>query len=308
MQKKSLIVIGIFLLISLFGNYFSLKSQQGTKSAILDLTKKIDKQAESLISRTTTNVYSGEPVGYVIEFENGTTFYVSGDTGPMADMTLIRDYFKPEVAFLPIGGFFTMGAAEAAFSASLVNPKNYIIPYHYASYPMLAQDPSEFKASLAKYGLADRMLAPKVGEETDAMGVKLIWLGHASVFLTSPEGKSILIDPATPLGLFPEKYKDLTGFGKVDLVLLTHGHPDHTVPSDLNKLGKLYSPVFIAPYELGTWIQEHFNFPESVFALANKGANISSKEFAKIGYPVDKIGKIKIYMVPASHSSSVAPQ
>ncbi len=308
MKNKITIGVVIALMLSSAGLYREFQGGSELQKGLSKLTERIDTEVQRLDKRTTTNVYSGEPVGYVIEFENGATFYISGDTGPMADMTIISDYFKPEVAILPIGGFFTMGPIEAAFSASLAQPQNYVIPYHYASYPMLTQDPVEFQEALKKYGLSGRFLAPKVGEEKDVMGVKFIWLGHASLFLISPEGKNILIDPARALGLFPEKYKDLSAFGKVDLVLLTHGHPDHTIISDLNELGKKYSPIFIAPYELGTWVQEHINFPESVFALANKGANITAKEFAKIGYPTEKIGKIKIYLVPASHSSSVAPQ
>lgn len=308
MKNKITIGVIVALIISSVGLFLGFQNENKSQKELSKLNERIDAEAQRLNKRTTTNIYSGEPVGYVIEFENGTTFYISGDTGPMADMTVIRDYFKPEVAVLPIGGFFTMGPAEAAFSASLVKPQNYVIPYHYGSYPMLTQNPVEFKDALKKYDLADRFLAPKNGEEKNIMGVKFVWLGHASLLLISPEGKNILIDPATPLGVFPEKYKDFSAFGKVDLVLLTHGHPDHTVISDLNKLGKMYNPIFIAPYELGTWVQERINFPESVFALANKGANITAQEFAKIGYPAEKIGKIKIYLVPASHSSSVAPQ
>ena len=50
----------------------------------------------------------GEPCGYIIELEDGKTIYHAGDTGVFADMAFIGSYYKPDVAFLPIGGHFTM--------------------------------------------------------------------------------------------------------------------------------------------------------------------------------------------------------
>ena len=38
----------------------------------------------------------GEPVGFVIELENGFKIYHAGDTGLFGDMKLIGDYYKPE--------------------------------------------------------------------------------------------------------------------------------------------------------------------------------------------------------------------
>ena len=56
----------------------------------------------------------GEPVGYVIELENGYKIYHSGDTGVFGDMKMIGEYYKPDLALVCIGGWFTMGPEEAA--------------------------------------------------------------------------------------------------------------------------------------------------------------------------------------------------
>jgi len=56
----------------------------------------------------------GEPVGYVIELENGFKIYHSGDTGVFGDMKMIGDYYKPDLALVCIGGWFTMGPLETA--------------------------------------------------------------------------------------------------------------------------------------------------------------------------------------------------
>ena len=53
-------------------------------------------------------LYLGDPVGFVIELEDGFRFYFAGDTQVYSDMRLIRDLHRPDLAMLPIGGHFTM--------------------------------------------------------------------------------------------------------------------------------------------------------------------------------------------------------
>ncbi len=273
------------------------------------LAERVGKEAKRLTDRTSLAVNVGEPVGYVIEFENGAKFYIAGDTGLMADMKLvIGDYYRPDVAVLPIGGWYTMGPKEAAFATSLIRPSSYVIPYHYASYPIFPQSPDGFFKEMEKYGLAAKPLALKVGEEKEVMGVKVVWLSHASLFLVSPQGKKILVDPATITGLWPEKYKDFSQFEKVDLILLTHGHPDHVVVSDLDKLTAMYNPTIFASFELGNWLSERVKVPEAIFSLFNKGASFSKEDLAKVGIPAEKLGDIRISVVGADHSSSIVPQ
>ena len=60
--------------------------------------------------------------------------------------------------------------------------------------------------------------------------VELLWYSQAAFKLTTPGGKVILIDPWIMGGpLTPPELKDLGKVGKVDLVLVTHGHGDHLV-------------------------------------------------------------------------------
>jgi L-ascorbate metabolism protein UlaG (beta-lactamase superfamily) len=56
----------------------------------------------------------GEPVGFIIELEEGFKIYHMGDTGLFSDMKFIADYYKPDLVLMPIGGNFTMGPKEAA--------------------------------------------------------------------------------------------------------------------------------------------------------------------------------------------------
>ena len=97
-----------------------------------------------------TNRYMGRPVGYVFAFENGTTVYHSGDTALMSDMKLvIGDYYKPDIAILPIGNVFTMGPKEAAYACKMIRP-SIVIPEHYATFPALEQTADRFVEALAK--------------------------------------------------------------------------------------------------------------------------------------------------------------
>ncbi len=125
-----------------------------------------------------------------------------------------------------------------------------------------------------------------------AQQVEVLWLGHATFRLTSTTGKVIVIDPflvknpRTPL-----KYKDLKALGKVDLILVTHGHGDH-IP-DLPELAKLTGATVVANFDLA----------HNLTAL---GALEAAKTFAiNKGGTVAPLGPgIKVHMVPAEHSSS----
>jgi L-ascorbate metabolism protein UlaG (beta-lactamase superfamily) len=90
----------------------------------------------------------GNPVGYVIEFENGFKVYHCGDTNVFGDMALIQTFFKPDLALVPIGGRFTMGPEHAAYAVrELIRPKQ-VIPIHYGTFPVINRTPAEFKAAL----------------------------------------------------------------------------------------------------------------------------------------------------------------
>lgn len=111
------------------------------------------------------NRFVGEAAGYIMEFENGFKIYHSGDTSLMGDMRyIIGDYYKPDMAILPIGGVFTMGPKEAAFACKLINPR-YVIPEHYATFPVLTQTADEFVKELRHYAPKTKVMVIKPGEE-----------------------------------------------------------------------------------------------------------------------------------------------
>jgi L-ascorbate metabolism protein UlaG (beta-lactamase superfamily) len=98
-------------------------------------------------------IYLGEPVGFVVELENGFRFYFAGDTDVFGDMHLIGERFKPELAILPIGGHFTMDPAAAAMAVGLLGV-THVLPMHYGTFPLLAGTPAQLRDELARRDLA----------------------------------------------------------------------------------------------------------------------------------------------------------
>jgi len=307
LNKICIAAVVVVLIIALTGVYLSFIGQKRIESGLIELSSRIDSEIKRLTERTVPYIYGGEAVGYVIKFENGIRFYVAGDTAVISDMRfIVHDFYKPHVAILPIGDFYNMGPKEAAFSAYLVNPSDFIIADHFGTYPILDQTPDEFFAELKKYNLKAKPLAFEPGEEKEILGIKVTWFGHADWRFVSPEGRVILVDPEiTYNAKWPEEWKDLAKFERVDLILLTHAHFDHITVEDLLKWEEFYAPIVICPYEMGTWLGQYLT--ESKILAGNVGGHVDKKMFERFGIPVEKIGDIDIVSVSAEHSSSGTP-
>ncbi|MES2069194.1 MAG: metal-dependent hydrolase [Pseudomonadota bacterium] len=90
----------------------------------------------------------GEPVGYIIELENGFKIYHMGDTGLFGDMKLIGDYYKPDLVLIPIGGHFVMNPKDAAMATREFLKPRFAIPIHYGTTPVLKGTPAEYSSAL----------------------------------------------------------------------------------------------------------------------------------------------------------------
>jgi L-ascorbate metabolism protein UlaG (beta-lactamase superfamily) len=95
-------------------------------------------------------LYGGEPVGFVIELENGFKIYHMGDTAVFGDMRWIAQRYRPDLIMIPIGGHYTMDPRDAAYATKeLLKPK-YAWPIHYGTFPALAGTPEEYIAALGQ--------------------------------------------------------------------------------------------------------------------------------------------------------------
>ena len=81
---------------------------------------------------------SSNPSGVII-FYNNKTIYHAGDTGVFGDMKLIGEMYPLDLAFLPVGGHFTMGLNEAKKAIQFLKPKK-VVPIHYNTFDLIKQD------------------------------------------------------------------------------------------------------------------------------------------------------------------------
>lgn len=82
--------------------------------------------------------YGGNPSGLLLTAEN-KKIYLAGDTGLFYSMRLIGEE-GIDLAILPIGDNFTMGPDDALRAVKLIEPRA-VIPIHYDTFEVIAQDP-----------------------------------------------------------------------------------------------------------------------------------------------------------------------
>ena len=89
----------------------------------------------------------GLGIGFVVAVE-GKKIYFAGDTDNIPEMDKLKEI---DVAFLPIGGTYTMNAIEAAEAANKISPK-LCIPIHFGSVVGSKKDAEKFKDECSKLG------------------------------------------------------------------------------------------------------------------------------------------------------------
>ena len=113
-----------------------------------------------------TTLYLGEPVGFVVELENGFRIYHAGDTQVFGDMVYIRELFRPDLAMLPIGGHFTMDPVGAALATELLGV-GHVLPIHWGTFPLLSGTPQQLQEAIAARGGTAQVHAWSPGDTID---------------------------------------------------------------------------------------------------------------------------------------------
>lgn len=109
-------------------------------------------------------VSGGLACGFYLNFHQ-TGIYFAGDTGLFSDMRLLAELEQIDYALLPIGDNYTMGPSDALLATEMLRPK-VVIPMHYNTYDLIAQDPRLFKANVEAKGLSRvEIMAP--GQELE---------------------------------------------------------------------------------------------------------------------------------------------
>ncbi|HEX8891358.1 MAG TPA: metal-dependent hydrolase [Pyrinomonadaceae bacterium] len=142
------------------------------------------------------------------------------------------------------------------------------------------------------------LLAAGTVQQTSAQETKIKWFGHAAFSITTPKGKVLLIDPWLSNPSNPEAkdgHDPLASLGKVDYILLTHGHRDHV--GDAVEIAKRTGAALISNPELAANLVKLDDFPQKqaeTDAIMGIGGEIKIAD-----------GEVTVAMTPAIHSSSV---
>ena len=115
-------------------------------------------------------------------------------------------------------------------------------------------------------------------------GTRVTWLGHATVLVELPSGKNLLIDPFIEHN---PKYPKGFNLPKIDAILLTHAHNDHTldtIPVATKDGATVVAMVELADYYTGKGLP-------SVIGI-NFGGTVH-------------LPGVDVTMVEAKHSSSI---
>lgn len=94
------------------------------------------------VAGDTDGTHTTDCSGFLVETA-GKRVYHAGDTALTMDFLLLKG--RVDVALLPIGDNYTMGPEDAARAVEMIEPK-VVIPIHYNTWPVIAQDPEDFRS------------------------------------------------------------------------------------------------------------------------------------------------------------------
>jgi L-ascorbate metabolism protein UlaG (beta-lactamase superfamily) len=120
----------------------------------------------------------------------------------------------------------------------------------------------------------------------DLHGTRITWLGHGTFTFTTPAGKTILLDPWVQSN--PACPEDKKHPGKLDAMLITHGHFDH-IGDVLAVAAESQPDQVVGIFEMANWLE-------------SKG--VANAIGMNIGGTIDVAGT-RATMVHADHSCGI---
>lgn len=97
-------------------------------------------------SSTLDGKNAGCPCGYIFSIED-TVIYHAGDTCLNSEMKVIGEVYQPQIAMLPIGGYYTMDIEQAVIAADWLGVSE-VIPMHYNTFDAINVDVSDFERQI----------------------------------------------------------------------------------------------------------------------------------------------------------------
>jgi L-ascorbate metabolism protein UlaG (beta-lactamase superfamily) len=185
-------------------------------------------------------------VGYNVTM-NSTKYYIAGDTDLIPEMKKV----KADVAFLPVGGTYTMDAKEAANAANMIKPK-VAVPIHFGDVVGTTQDARTF------ISLLDKKITGVVLKNL------LNGISHSKQSTIKIAADNIIyVDPYNIDG----EPKD------ADIIFITHTHGDHFSIPDIKKIMKASTKIIITSDGIESLEKEGFQNILTVVPFENYTLN-----------------------------------
>jgi L-ascorbate metabolism protein UlaG (beta-lactamase superfamily) len=118
-------------------------------------------------------------------------------------------------------------------------------------------------------------------------GIQFTWLGHSAWDLRSQAGVRLLVDPF--LSGNPKTPEDRKTVDAVDVVLVTHGHVDHT--GDVLEIAGRLKPTVVTAVEIGSVLEARGI--ENVTSI-NKGGSTEVRGIRFTGTTAEHTGSIQL--------------
>jgi L-ascorbate metabolism protein UlaG (beta-lactamase superfamily) len=161
-----------------------------------------------------------------------------------------------------------------------------------------------FTATLA--ALLAACAAPPATPDKPAAQTEVVWLGQAAFKITTPGGKVIVTDPWLKTNpLTPAAYKNLDAFGRIDVLLLSHGHFDHA--ADAPALAQQYNVPLRAPGDLAQTLMTLGLLPANLLPRMNKGGTVEPVPGVKVMAVRAEHSSIYVWKNPASNKDETHP-
>lgn len=147
---------------------------------------------------------------------------------------------------------------------------------------------------------------PAVATAPTPANVEVTWLGQAAFRIVTPGGKVIVTDPWLRTNpLTPPAFKQLESFGKVDVLLVTHGHFDHI--ADAPALAQQYNVPVRGPGDLLNTVMTLGVLPANLLPRMNKGGTVEAAPGIKVTAVRAEHSSIYVWRNPATQKDETHP-
>ena len=119
------------------------------------------------------------------------------------------------------------------------------------------------------------------------MSLSITWLGHSTFLLGLPSGKRIVTDPWLCNPKCPPAFSRPESLKPVDVILVSHGHSDHT--EDVIALARATDAIVVCLFELGIYFGD-----KGLQKVSDMGVG-----------GTQTVAGVQITMTQAVHSSSI---